>query len=58
VVAHTHAHGDHVAGDGQFADRPATTVVGTQGESVRSSFGFAHWPGDSVTFDLGGRAWS
>ena len=28
VVAHTHGHGDHVAGDGQFAGRPDTTVVG------------------------------
>ena len=26
VVAHTHGHGDHVGGDGQFAGRPATTV--------------------------------
>ena len=28
VVAHTHGHGDHVAGDAAFADRPHTTVVG------------------------------
>src|SRR3954470_7376032 len=27
VVAHTHAHTDHVAGDGQFTDRPGTVVV-------------------------------
>jgi hydroxyacylglutathione hydrolase len=27
VVLHTHSHGDHVAGDGQFVDRPDTTVV-------------------------------
>lgn len=27
VVLHTHAHGDHVAGDAQFADRPRTVVV-------------------------------
>ncbi len=35
VVAHTHAHGDHVAGDGQFAGRPLTTVVGTRGRGGR-----------------------
>src|SRR6185369_9358741 len=29
IVAHTHAHGDHIAADGQFAYRPDTTVVGT-----------------------------
>src|SRR5690348_14044179 len=24
LVLHSHSHGDHVAGDGQFADRPGT----------------------------------
>jgi glyoxylase-like metal-dependent hydrolase (beta-lactamase superfamily II) len=56
VVAHTHSHGDHVAGDGQFADRPLTTVVGTDVDSVRQFFGFEDWPSQLVTFDLGGRA--
>lgn len=55
VVAHTHAHGDHIAGDGQFADRPNTTVVGVDLESVRSFFGFTDWPDQVVEFDLGGR---
>jgi glyoxylase-like metal-dependent hydrolase (beta-lactamase superfamily II) len=27
VVLHTHSHDDHVAGDGQFSDRPGTTAV-------------------------------
>ena len=56
VIAHTHGHGDHVAGDGQFADRPATTVVAREVEAVRSFFGFdERWPDQTVTFDLGGR---
>lgn len=55
VVAHTHPHGDHVAGDGQFADRPATTVVGRDLAAVRSFFGFGDWPDQAVRFDLGGR---
>jgi glyoxylase-like metal-dependent hydrolase (beta-lactamase superfamily II) len=55
VVAHTHAHGDHIAGDGQFADRADTTVVGTDLDAVRSFFGFAAWPGEVVPYDLGGR---
>jgi len=55
VVAHTHGHGDHVAADGQFADRPDTVVVGTDLDSVRSFFGFTGWPDEVVTFDLGGR---
>jgi hydroxyacylglutathione hydrolase len=56
VVAHTHAHGDHTAGDAQFMDRPSTTVVGTDLDSVRSFFGFTDWPDQVVSCDLGGRA--
>lgn len=56
VVAHTHGHGDHVQGDGQFADRPDTTVVGVPPEAVAEFFGFTDWPADVVRFDLGGRA--
>ncbi|MBS2538487.1 MBL fold metallo-hydrolase [Catenulispora sp. NF23] len=58
VVAHTHGHGDHVAADGQFADRPNTTVVAKDPEAVRAFFGFddARWPDQEVPFDLGGRA--
>lgn len=55
VVAHTHAHGDHIAGDGQFADRPRTTVVGTDPDAVQKYFGFTDWPRQAVTYDLGGR---
>lgn len=55
IVAHTHAHRDHVAGDGQFADRPGTTVVGTDAGSVRAFFGFSGPPGEVATLDLGGR---
>lgn len=40
VVAHSHAHGDHVAGDAQLAERPHTTVIGKELEEVRSFFGF------------------
>jgi hydroxyacylglutathione hydrolase len=55
VVAHTHAHGDHVAGDAAFADRPATTVVGHDLGAVRDFFGLTDWPGQVVPFELGGR---
>ncbi|MEV6520376.1 MBL fold metallo-hydrolase [Longispora sp. NPDC051575] len=56
VVAHTHGHGDHVAADGQFTDRPATTVVSRELEAVQAFFGFDDsWPARTVTFDLGGR---
>jgi hydroxyacylglutathione hydrolase len=57
VVAHSHAHGDHVAGDGQFTDRPATTIVAHEVRAVREQFGFtdAGWPTQVLPFDLGGR---
>ncbi|WP_051571079.1 MBL fold metallo-hydrolase [Cryptosporangium arvum] len=56
VVAHTHGHGDHVAADAQFSDRPDTVVVGRELEAVTEFFGFGEdWPEGAVTFDLGGR---
>ncbi|AUG75531.1 MBL fold metallo-hydrolase [Kitasatospora sp. MMS16-BH015] len=55
VIAHTHGHGDHVAADGQFADRPRTTVVAREAEAAQEFFGFTDWPGQTVGFDLGGR---
>jgi hydroxyacylglutathione hydrolase len=55
IVAHTHGHGDHVAADGQFADRPATAVVGRELAAVQEFFGFTAWPAQVVPFDLGGR---
>ncbi|UJW30513.1 MBL fold metallo-hydrolase [Saccharothrix sp. AJ9571] len=56
VVAHTHGHGDHVAADGQFADRPRTTIVGRSRDEVIAYFGFTDWPNERREFDLGGRA--
>jgi len=55
IVAHTHGHADHVAGDGQFADRPDTTVVGREVDAVQAFFGFVSWPDQIVALDLGGR---
>lgn len=55
VVAHSHAHGDHVAGDAQFADRPDTTVVGHGVDDVVAFYGFTGWPGASRELDLGDR---
>jgi glyoxylase-like metal-dependent hydrolase (beta-lactamase superfamily II) len=55
VVAHTHGHGDHVAGDAAFASRPHTTVVGHDLADVVGHFGITDWPTEVVTLDLGGR---
>ena len=58
IVAHSHSHGDHVAGDAAFRDRPGTTVVGLKPADVAGFFGIATWPSEIVRFDLGGRALS
>jgi glyoxylase-like metal-dependent hydrolase (beta-lactamase superfamily II) len=55
VVAHTHGHLDHVQGDGQFADRLATTTVDRELSAVQTFFGFTEWPNEIVRYDLGGR---
>jgi len=58
LVLHTHPHGDHVAGDAQFTDRPDTLVVDA-GLSSTAEF-FAHGDHrDAVAHvDLGGRVLS
>jgi glyoxylase-like metal-dependent hydrolase (beta-lactamase superfamily II) len=40
LVLHTHPHGDHVAGDAQFAGRPGTLVVDAEQRSAWEFFGF------------------
>lgn len=39
LVAHTHGHGDHTAGDPRFAGQPNTTVIAANLTAIRSAFG-------------------
>ncbi|GAA2396026.1 MBL fold metallo-hydrolase [Nonomuraea africana] len=55
LVLHTHPHGDHIAGDDQFADRPDTTVVGADLATAWEYFGFSEDPDAVAQVDLGGR---
>ncbi|WP_369229853.1 MBL fold metallo-hydrolase [Streptomyces sp. R21] len=55
LVLHTHPHGDHVAGDGQFAGRPGTQVVDAALDSASAFFGFGDDPEGVARVDLGGR---
>lgn len=55
IVAHTHAHGDHVASDAQFAGQPATTVIGTSVAAVQAGLGIEPWPTGTAEVDLGAR---
>jgi glyoxylase-like metal-dependent hydrolase (beta-lactamase superfamily II) len=54
VVAHSHSHHDHVAGDEEFVGRPDTVVVGHSPEEVAAFFNVRSWPTQIVAFDLGG----
>jgi hydroxyacylglutathione hydrolase len=55
LVAHTHRHLDHRAGDPQFASLPSVQMVPIHLEGVRAFFGFANWPNGIAHLDLGGR---
>ncbi|MFH0521396.1 MBL fold metallo-hydrolase [Streptomyces sp. M41] len=55
LVLHTHAHGDHIAADGQFTGRPDTTVVGADLVTAWDHFGFGADPDAVAQVDLGGR---
>jgi hydroxyacylglutathione hydrolase len=55
LVAHSHAHGDHVASDSKFAGQPMTTVVGTSRAAVQAAFGLTSFTTTVGTYDLGGR---
>ncbi len=55
VVAHSHGHGDHVAGDAQFRDRPGVTLVGRDSGAVYRFFNIGASRETAVAFDLGGR---
>jgi glyoxylase-like metal-dependent hydrolase (beta-lactamase superfamily II) len=55
VVAHTHAHGDHISGDAQMRALPNTTVVGLTPSAVQTFLGFKNWPEENAQYDLGAR---
>jgi hydroxyacylglutathione hydrolase len=55
LVAHTHRHLDHRAGDPQFASLPSVQVVPIDLDGVRAFFGFNNWPNGIAHLDLGGR---
>lgn len=55
LVAHTHAHRDHFAGDAQFAGQPNVQVIDPELESVQAFFGFERWPEGTASVDLGER---
>ena len=55
VVLHTHSHHDHVAGDGQFLDRPDTTVVPAGASDAYGFLGLTDDLDRPAPLDLGAR---
>jgi hydroxyacylglutathione hydrolase len=55
LVAHTHRHMDHRAGDPRFVSLPSVKVVPIDLEGVKAFFRFTNWPNEIAHLDLGGR---
>lgn len=55
IVAHTHAHNDHTAGDIQFKNKANTIVVGLTADDIKSFFKIENWPFENSKLDLGKR---
>jgi YVTN family beta-propeller protein len=55
IVTHSHAHGDHIAGDAQFKDKPNIQFVAAAVPEIQKAFGIKQWPADIGHIDLGGR---
>ena len=55
IVAHSHAHGDHLSGDEQMEELDVAEVLGWTFGAVISYYGFQDWPNDVVELDLGDR---
>jgi hydroxyacylglutathione hydrolase len=59
IVAHTHSHSDHVAGDAalQALGDPAIpiTYVAPTVDATKQFYGIVNWPEDPGSLDLGGR---
>ncbi len=59
IVAHTHEHDDHTAGDADLAalrvPELSVTVTALELEATKRLFGIASWPADIGHLELGGR---
>lgn len=55
LVAHSHRHSDHRAGDAQLAKLTGAEIVPIEPEGIVKFYGFESWFEDTVKVDLGGR---
>jgi len=55
IVAHSHSHGDHVAGDAGFHTMPNATMVPLTVDGTREFYSIDSWPEGVGQIDLGNR---
>jgi hydroxyacylglutathione hydrolase len=55
IVAHSHAHSDHIAGDKQFQGVPNVTFVPAKIADDQKAFNIPSWPDSVGNIDLGDR---
>ena len=55
IIAHSHHHLDHIAGDEQFQSQDFTTIVGTSVENITQFFNLSTLPNSTGTFYLDDR---
>jgi hypothetical protein len=55
IVIHSHAHGDHIAGDKQFQALAGVQFIAPDPAEIQKAAGIAQWPTDLGKIDLGGR---
>jgi hydroxyacylglutathione hydrolase len=55
IVIHSHAHGDHIAGDKQFQSLANVQFIAPTPADIQKAAGIANWPSDSGSIDLGER---
>ena len=55
LLAFSHLHDDHYAGENQFVDRPNTRYMGLTHEEMVGFWGMKNYPEERITLDLGGR---
>jgi glyoxylase-like metal-dependent hydrolase (beta-lactamase superfamily II) len=55
TVIHSHAHGDHIAGDKQFQGLADVRFIAATPGEIAKAAGIAQWPFDAGHLDLGGR---
>jgi hydroxyacylglutathione hydrolase len=55
LVVHSHAHGDHIAGDKGFVGMPGVTVIPATVDAEQKAFGITNWPDQPGAIDLGDR---